>query len=117
MRKTNEASHIADARKLRKEMTKEERRLWYEFLKQLPVTFHRQKIIGNYILDFYCAEHKIAIELDGYDHFLANGMLYDRQRSKDLGQVGITVLRYSNTDVMNNFEAVCSDIRYRLGLQ
>ncbi len=97
-------------------MTKEERKLWYECLRDLPVRFHRQKMIGSYIVDFYCASHKLAIELDGSQHFEENGVEYDSCRSKYLNSLGITVLRYANYDVDTNFEGVCDDIRIKLGL-
>ena len=116
MRKTNDVSHIADARRLRREMTKEERRLWYDFLKDLPIMIHRQKVVGNYILDFYCPTKKIAIELDGSGHFSDEGLRYDKQRRKDLQGIGIEILRYTNQEIVSNFEGVCCDIEYRLGL-
>ncbi len=98
------------AQKLRRDMTKEERHLWYDFLKNLPVTIHRQKVIGNYIVDFYCASAQIAIELDGSQHFTPDGKEYDRQRDAYLQSRGIIVLRYSNGDIHRNFEGVCTDI-------
>ena len=102
------------AKRLRKDMTKEERHLWYDFLKGLPVMVHRQKVIGNYIVDFYIAECKIVIELDGTQHYEADGMDSDRTRDEALRSVGITVLRYSNTDINRRFTAVCEDIWNRL---
>ena len=98
------------SQELRKNMTKEERHLWYDFLKDLPVTIKRQKIIGNYILDFYCAYSKVAIELDGSQHYSEEGRIYDRKRDDFLKKKGIRVLRYSNYDVDKNFDAVCEDI-------
>jgi very-short-patch-repair endonuclease len=102
------------SQKLRKEMTKEERHLWYDFLKTLPVTINRQKVVGSYILDFYCAQRKIAIELDGSQHFEKEGSEKDKERDAFLKSQGITVLRYSNYDLNRNFEAVCADIRVHL---
>ena len=102
------------AQQLRKNMTKEERKLWYEFLKNLPITIHRQKVIGNYIVDFYCAERKLAIELDGSQHFEEAGLSADRQRTQTLQKEGITFLRYSNTDVLQHFEGVCEEILLHL---
>ena len=104
------------AQKLRREMTKEERHLWYDFLKQLPVTFKRQKVIGNYIVDFYCASPKLVIELDGSQHFEDEGAASDRERDRSLNQLGITVVRYSNDDVNRNFDGVCADLLTRLDL-
>lgn len=95
---------------LRKNMTKQERHLWYDFLKNLPVTIHRQKIIGNYIVDFYCASAKIVIELDGSQHYEDKGIKKDIIRDEYLKENGITVLRYSNLDVDKNFKGVCEDI-------
>jgi very-short-patch-repair endonuclease len=91
-------------------MTKEERHLWYDFFKELPVTIHRQKIIFNYIVDFYCASAKIAIEIDGTQHYEKDGRIKDSKRDKELETLGIVVLRYSNFEINNCFEAVCQDI-------
>ena len=98
------------------EMTKEERRLWYDFLKQLPVTVNRQKVIGHYIVDFYCASAKLGIELDGSQHYEDEGPAADRERDNALNQRGITIVRYSNNDVNRNFDGVCADLLRRLGL-
>ena len=95
---------------LRKNMTKEERHLWYDFLKTLPVTFNRQKVIGSYIVDFYCASRKIAIELDGSQHYMDEGKKKDSNRDAYLNKLGIQVLRYSNLDINRNFRGVCEDI-------
>ena len=105
-----------NAQKLRREMTKEERRLWYDFLKQLPVTVNRQKVIGPYIVDFYCASAKLVIELDGSQHYEDDGTASDRERDHALSQLGITVVRYSNDDVKRNFDGVCEDLLRRLAL-
>ena len=102
------------SQKLRKEMTKEERHLWYDFLKSLPITINRQKVVGKYILDFYCAKAKTAIELDGSQHFENEGVDKDVERDAYLKEQGIKVLRYSNYDINRNFEAVCIDIREHL---
>lgn len=91
-------------------MTKEERHLWYDFLKELPVTIHRQKIIGRYIVDFYCASAGLVIELDGSQHYFDDGIESDKIRDSYLNSLGLTVLRYSNDDVNNSFESVCQDI-------
>jgi very-short-patch-repair endonuclease len=101
---------IKNAKTLRKNMTKEERHLWYDFLKTLPVTVNRQKVIGNYIVDFYCASSKVVIELDGSQHYSPEGVLNDKSRDEYLSELGITVLRYSNSDVNLNFKGVCEDI-------
>ena len=91
-------------------MTKEERHLWYDFLKGLPVTVRRQKVFGPYIVDFYCAEAKLVIELDGSQHYQPQGQAKDRMRDRYLQSLGLTVLRYSNLEIWNEFEGVCLDI-------
>ena len=95
-------------------MTKEERNLWYDFLKNLPLTINRQKVFGSYILDFYCASAKTAIELDGSQHYETEGKVKDIKRDEYLKEKGIIVLRYSNYDVNHNFEGVCKDIERHL---
>lgn len=110
MNKTNNPKLTANAKLLRKNMTKEERHLWYDFLKNLPITVNRQKVIGKYIVDFYCATAKIVIELDGSQHYENEGLTYDRERDTFLNSLGLTVLRYSNLDVNKNFNGVCLDI-------
>ena len=91
-------------------MTKEERHLWYDFLKQFPVTVHRQKVIGNYIADFYCASENIVIELDGSQHYFEEGQRADRERDTYFKSLGLKVLRYSNLDINRRFDEVCADI-------
>ena len=98
-------------------MTKEERRLWYDFLKLQPQVFNRQKVIGRYIVDFYCAEAKLVIELDGSQHCEAVGIEKDAERDDYLKSLGLTVLRYSNLDVMQNFDGVCTDILKHLNFK
>ena len=95
-------------------MTKEERKLWYDCLKKLPVTVNRQKVFGNYILDFYCASAKIAIELDGSQHYEEEGHAKDAERDTYLNERGIKVLRYSNREVNQQFRDVCEDIERHL---
>ena len=101
---------LPNARTLRKGMTKEERHLWYDFLRDRPVRFRRQQIIGNYIADFYCFEKQLVIELDGSQHFEDRGIASDRERDAYMESLGLTVLRYSNADVNQRFRAVCEDI-------
>ena len=110
MNNTNNGKLSPNARKLRREMTKEERHLWYDFLKSLPVTIHRQKVLGNYIVDFYIASAKIVIELDGSQHYEAEGQQKDAERDGYLASLGCKVLRYSNADVNQRFLSVCEDI-------
>ena len=91
-------------------MTKEEKHLWYDFLKLLPLTINRQKVIGAYVVDFYCASAKIVIELDGSQHGGEKMKQKDAERDSYLNSLGITVLRYSNIDIHKNFNGVCNDI-------
>ena len=100
----------ANARKLRKTMTKEERHLWFDFLKGLPVTVHRQKALGSFIVDFYIASEKIVVELDGSQHYEDAHRQKDVERDEALRKMGCTVLRYSNADVNQRFRGVCDDI-------
>ena len=98
------------AQELRKNMTKEERRLWYEYLRSYPYRFRRQVTFGKYILDFYCAAAKLAVELDGSQHFEAEGQRYDAKRDAFFEENGICVLRFSNTDGLRNLRGVCQKI-------
>src|SRR5688500_6545890 len=91
---------------LRRDPSPAERRLWYEFLSGLPVKFTRQKLLGHYIADFYCASRLLVIELDGDSHFNDRAKRYDDLRTTELGTHGIRVLRVTNVDVMENFEGV-----------
>ena len=91
-------------------MTKEEKHLWYDFLKGLPYTVNRQKVIGNYVVDFYCACSKLVIELDGSQHRSVQGKSRDNIRDQYLEQQGLMVFRYTNEDVNRHFEDVCEDI-------
>lgn len=106
---------LKHARRLRKEMTKEERHLWYDFLKDYPAKIYRQKIVGNYILDFYCEKAKLAIELDGSQHYEDAGQNYDQKRTDYLSGLGIEVFRISNMDVNQNFRGVCEAIHLKIG--
>ncbi len=117
LNQTNNPQLRKNAQKLRREMTKEERRLWYDFLKQLPLTVNRQKVIGRYIVDFYCASAKLVIELDGSQHYESEGTVSDWERDYALNQLGITVVRYSNSDINRNFDGVCADLLRRLGIE
>ena len=110
MNKTNNSKLTGNAKTLRKNMTKEERHLWYDFLKTLTVTVNRQKVIGNYIVDFYIASAKIVIELDGSQHYEEKSVENDAKRDAFLNGLGIKVLRYSNLDINQGFESVCEDI-------
>ena len=100
----------ANAKTLRRNMTKEERHLWYDFLKPLPFMVHRQKVIGNYIVDFYCHSAKLVIELDGSQHYEDTMKDYEERRTRFLEQQGLKVLRFTNLDVVRHFEEVCGMI-------
>jgi very-short-patch-repair endonuclease len=102
------------ARALRKNMTPEERRLWYCFLKRCPAKFRRQQIVGNYIADFYCHSCRLVVEVDGTQHFEDAGQDYDRQRDDFMRGLGLIVLRYSNADINQRFDSVCEDILQHL---
>ena len=106
----------SNAKSLRKGMTKEERHLWYDFLKTLPMTVHRQKVIDKYIVDFYIASAKIVIELDGSQHYAEEGKIKDEERDAYLQSLGLTILRYSNADIHRNFSGVCRNIWHHIGL-
>ena len=95
---------------MRKQMTKEERHLWYDFLKSYPVQFKRQYSIGTYIVDFFCYKAKLIVELDGSQHCEPQAVEYDRRRTDYLQKQGFLVLRFSNSDVMTQFRAVCETI-------
>ena len=98
----------ANSRNLRKNLTKEEALLWYRFLRQYPLRFRRQYIIGNYIVDFYCHGVKLAVELDGSQHCDPEAIRYDAERTAYLESQGVFVLRLSNLDVLREFDSVCA---------
>ncbi len=106
---------ISRARELRKNMTRQERRLWYDFLSQHEVRFQRQKVIDNYIVDFYCSKAGLVIELDGSQHYMENGVSSDEERTRKLKNYNLRVLRFSNSDVDTNFEGVCAEIEKEIG--
>ena len=99
------------SRMLRKNMTRQERRLWYDFLKKLPMHVNRQKPLGDCIVDFYIAAVRIVIELDGSQHYKEEAVKRDTERDAYLEGLGLKVLRFSNYDVNTNFEGVCLAIR------
>jgi very-short-patch-repair endonuclease len=107
---------VSNAQALRKNMTPEEKHLWYDFLKMLPYNVRRQHNIENYIVDFYIAKKKIVIEIDGIQHSLEKNKEADEKRDKVLADWGISVLRYSNDSIRNNFNSVAEDILKKLGL-
>ena len=98
------------AKYLRKQMTKEERHLWYDYLRTHPVRFSRQKVLGKYIADFYSAEAKLIIELDGSQHFEDRNAEQDAERTAFLEGYGLSVIRIPNNEVRSNFRGVCEYI-------
>ena len=102
--------NIPLARTLRKNMTPWERKLWYEYLRQYPVRFQRQKAIGNYIADFYCAKARLVVELDGGGHYEPEQAEKDAARTADLNNMQLQVIRICNLDIDRNFCGVCEYI-------
>ncbi|MBE5799638.1 MAG: endonuclease domain-containing protein [Clostridiales bacterium] len=101
---------IPRAKELRKSMTKKERHLWYDFLKDYFPRFQRQKTIGSYIVDFYCYEAALVIELDGSQHYEVHAKAYDDERTRFLEAAGLNVMRFPNAMIDRDFEGVCAAI-------
>ena len=95
---------------LRREMTPQEKKLWYAYLRKYPVKIYKQRVIEHFIVDFYCPLARLVIELDGSQHYTEQGKAYDEERSAILHGYGLKVLRFSNRDVNNHFDAVCETI-------
>ena len=110
MQRKHNRDIVPIARMLRKNMTKEERHLWYDFLRTYPVRFSRQKILGKYIADFYSAKAQIVIELDGSGHYTQKGEQHDVKRTAFLEEYGLKVIRIPNTEINSNFRGVCQYI-------
>ena len=110
MKHNKELTHLAQ--RLRREMTKEEKELWYKYLRHYPVSFKRQVTCKQYILDFYCPKAKLAVELDGGYHNYSEVAENDKERTRYLEEIGIYVLRYPNRDIWRNFDMVCKQIDY-----
>ena len=98
------------AKELRRDMTPQERKLWYLFLRKYPVKIYKQRIIESFIVAFYCASAKLVIELDGSQHYEKQGQAYDRERDAILSGLGLKVLRFSNAQINREFSAVCAAI-------
>ena len=94
------------AKENRKNMTDEEKKVWYQILRGHDPEFHRQRIIGNYIVDFYCPKLKLIIEIDGYQHFYEENKEYDSKRTEYFEKLGFYVLRFENTEVNKDIEEV-----------
>ena len=107
-------SQLETARQLRREMTPQERKLWYLFLRTYPVKVYKQRIIGKFIVDFYCASAKLVIEVDGSQHYDPSKQENDRKRTEYLSGYDILVLRIPNNEVMHNFSGVCQFIDYHV---
>ena len=110
MRSKHNKQLVPLAKQLRAEMTKEERHLWYDYLRGYPARFIRQKILGQYIADFYCAKAKLIIELDGSQHYTEDAMIKDAERTRFLEGYDLQVIRIPNNEVFRNFEGVCAYI-------
>ena len=110
MQRKHNKELVPYAKLLRKEMTKEERHLWYDFLKNYPVRFSRQKVLGKYIVDFYSAQAKLVVELDGSQHYEEETAIYDAQRTFFLEAYGLQVVRITNLEIQSNFTGVCEYI-------
>ena len=106
--------NLGNARRLRREMTKQEKHLWYDFLKPYPVHFYRQRPIDRYIADFYCSAAGIVVELDGEQHGEESAVRYDRRRTEKLAELGLEVLRFANGDVTKSFSGVCLTIHEKV---
>ena len=109
-------NNVESSRKLRKNMTREEKHLWYDFLKKMPCTVNRQKNIGNFIVDFFISKYRIVIEVDGRQHKMPEHEKADKERDSELSMLGIKVLRYTNKDINCRFNEVCKDILKNTGL-
>lgn len=110
MRSKHNKQLVPLAKQLRREMTKEERHLWYDFLRSYPIRFSRQKILGQFIADFYSAEAKLVVELDGSQHYEEGNAQKDAERTAFLENYGLKVIRIPNNEVNRNFSGVCAYI-------
>ena len=101
---------IPKAKEMRKAMTPQESHLWYDYLRNYPVRFQRQKAVSSFIADFYCHKARLIVEVDGSQHFTEQGVAYDNERTAILSEFNLYVIRFSNYDVNVNFESVCAEI-------
>lgn len=99
---------------LRKNMTQQEWNLWYFYLRNHRLKWYRQRIIDRFIVDFYCHAAKLVIEIDGKQHYTDQGIVYDTERTQVLQVYGLKVLRYTNQQLVDNFQEVCWDIERNL---
>ena len=107
MQRKHNKNLTENARYMRRNMTKEEKRLWYDFLKDYPIRFLRQKVIDTYIADFYCHKARLIIELDGSQHYEENAVIKDKIRTQRIEKRDLTVIRIPNIEVNKNFDGVC----------
>ncbi len=98
---------LENAKELRRNMTRQEKHLWYDYLRNYPIKIYKQRIVDSYIADFYCYQARLVIEIDGSQHYTPEGRAYDAVRSSVLERYGLHVLRFYNRDVDENFEGVC----------
>lgn len=108
---------IPRARELRKNATKQENHLWYDFLRNYPIRFQRQKAIGSFIADFYCHKAKLVIEIDGSQHYEEQGAAYDAERTTILESHGLKVIRFTNEEIDRHFMDVCEEIEKQVQLR
>lgn len=106
-----ESKNLNNARNLRRNMTPQEGKLWHLFLKNYNIKFYKQRLVGSYIIDFYCPKARLAIELDGSQHRIGDNIDYDLVRTQYLDSIDIKVIRYSNIDIDKNLEGVVIDIK------
>ena len=114
MQRKHNPKIVPAAKMLRKNMTKEERHLWYDYLRTHPARFSRQKVLGRYVADFYSAQAKLVIELDGGGHYTEEAKQYDEERTAFLKAYGLTVIRIPNNEVNSNFRGICDYIDLRV---
>ena len=114
MDRKHNKSLVPNAKELRKSMTKEERHLWYDFLRSYPVRFSRQKNLGKFIADFYSASAKLVIELDGSQHYKEAGQEYDLKRDKYLSEYGVRIIRIPNNAINESFDGVCEYLDHEI---
>ena len=110
MRYPRKQKNVANARSLRKNMTPQERHLWYDFLRYCKPRFRRQELLGSYIADFFCYEAKLIVEVDGSQHFTPENIAADNMRTAYFHALGLKVLRVDNGQVNKNFSGVCEGI-------
>ena len=110
MRYPRNQKNLANARSLRRNMTPQERHLWYDFLRYCKPRFRRQELIGSYIADFFCYDAKLIVEIDGSQHFEPEQRAYDNARTAYFHSLGLRVMRVDNAEINRNFNGVCEGI-------